>query len=736
MMPIGFFGGRAEALMVAAMMLIVGPAPAAEPLTIAVAIPMSGGGRHIGPEIANAVRMAIDEVNHQGGVGGRPLAITVLDDATNPDTAAEIAQGVIRGSALAVIGHPHSPVALAAAPIYQQGGIVLLSSAAEDSLTADQAIFFRIVPALETQGRASALYAREGLGLDKATILYRDDTFGRALRQSFTDEFTNGRPAHVKAVALPPGPIDWERVAAGLATDPAPGLILLAMQDYDASRFLVAKRRHGIGAPVMGPQAVAREVFVTLFKDQPEEATQPGLFAEGVYAMAPAMLDTANKDTVDFAAAYETRFGSAPGWTGIKYYEAAKALAVALTRAAIMGRADSLRSDREALRTALAAMDSPDRAAIGLTGPVQFDAHRNRIDSFRVGRFQGGRFVSAPIQFVRVEDPGAVDLKRDLAADIIRKIGDEYYWRQRIVYTGVQPVSIDKIDTKEAFFTADFYMWMRFVERDGIAQVEFPDMVRGGYNPAQPVAQHRADGMIYLLYRIKGDFRNEFTLGDYPFDRQRLSIRLANSHLTREEVVYAVDSLPPGLNGRAESATAGRWRTPDQWDSWGIEHFRDDLVSKQALGDPAAVRSGRALEFSGFKTVMTVQRQVVVFLRKNLLALALLTLVVYSTLFYPESVLKERLTVPVAGMLSASVLLAGTQNKLGDIGYTTAAEVIFYVFFFVSLMATLSALVEERLRLSGMPLASMVVRRGSHILFPLTIAATAVVFALHYGDRF
>jgi len=735
-MPIGFYGGRAAALMVTAMMLIAGSAPAAEPLTIAVAVPMSGSGRHIGPEIANAVQMVIDEVNHQGGLAGRHLAITLLDDATNPDTAAAIARVVIDSPALAVIGHPHSPVALAAVPLYQQGGMALLSSAAEDSLTADHSVFFRIVPALETQGRASALYAREGLGLDKATILYRDDTFGRALRQSFTDEFTAGRPAQVRAVALRPGAIDWDQVAAGLAADPAPGLILMAMQDYDASRFLVAKRHHGIAAPVMGPQAVAREVFVTLFKDQPEEATRPGLFAEGIYAMAPAMLDTANKDTVDFATAYEARYGTAPGWTGVKYYEAARALVLALTRAAITGRPDTLKADRAAVRAALAAMDSPDRAAIGLTGPVQFDAHRNRIDSFRVGRFQGGRFVSAPIQFVRVEDPGAVDLKRDLAADIIRKIGDEYYWRQRIVYTGLQPVSIDRIDTKEAFFSADFYMWMRFVERDGIAQVEFPDMVRGSYNPAQPVAQHRADGMIYLLYRIKGDFRNEFTLGDYPFDRQSLSIRLANSHLTREEVVYAVDSPPPGLSGRDDSAAGGRWRTPDQWDSWGIEQFRDDLVSKQALGDPAAMRSGRALEFSGFKMVMTVQRQVVVFLRKNLLALALLTLVVYSTLFYPESVLKERLTVPVAGMLSASVLLAGTQNKLGDIGYTTAAEVIFYVFFFVSLMATLSALVEERLRLSGMPLASMLVRRGSHILFPLTVAATVLAFAVHYGDRF
>jgi len=713
-----------------------GPA-LADPLTIAIAAPMSGGGRHIGPEIVNAVQMLVDETNRSGGIGGRPLAVRLYDDATSADTARKVAGDIADSPAVAVIGHPHSPVALAAAPIYQKGGIAILSSAAESSLTADNPVFFRIIPALDTQGRASAIYVREALGLDRATMLYRDDNFGRSLRQSFAEEFTGGGRGQARDVQLPPqGAVDWAKVVAGLAADPRHGLILLAMQDFDAAQFLVEKRRQGLEAPVMGPQALARDVFVTLFKDQPEEGPRPGIFAEGVYAMAPAILDTANKDTVDFAAAYQARFGTPPGWTGIKYHEAAQALVVALARAEIGNRPDTRDADRRAVRAALAGLDSPRTAAFGLTGPIQFDHDRNRVDSFRVGRFQGGRFVSAPVQFVRIADPTAVDLKRGLAADNIRRIGGDYYWRQRIVYTGLQPVSIDRIETREGFFSADFYLWMRFIDRDGVTAVEFPDMVRGGYDPAKPVAERRTDGMTYLLYRVKGDFRNEFALGDYPFDRQQLAIRLANSRLTRDEVVYAVDALPPALPDRGNAAEAAGWRTPGQWEGRQVERFRDEVVSKNSLGDPEAIQSGRALEFSGFKAVVTVQRQVLVFLKKNLLPLGLLTLVVYSTLFYPESVLKERLTVPVAGMLSASVLLAATQNKLGDIGYTTAAEYMFYLFFFVSLMAMLSALTEERLRLGGWKRLSLFVRRSSHLMFPVSVAAACGFLVIHFSDRF
>ena len=710
--------------------LMAAPALAATPppLTLAIAAPMSGSGKHIGPEIANAVQLLVEETNRNGGIAGRMLAIRLYDDATSPDTARQIAAEIAASDALAVIGHPHSPVALAAALAYRDAGLAFLSTAAEDSIGHDNPAFFRILPGLTNQGGASAIYAREALAQGHATVIFRDDNFGRTLRESFTAEFAiprGGGAGTVRAIALPSGTVDWAAIVAKVAEESPPGLILLAMQDYDARDFLVEMKRRHLVAPVMGPQAMAREVFVSLFKDLPEEKAIPGYFAEGVYAMAPAMLDTANKDTLDFAAAYQTRFAAAPGWIGVKYYEAAEAVVAALT-----SLPDDRRQDRRAIADALGAMNGSGRTVAGLTGPIRFDADHNRVETFRVGQFQSGRFISAPIQFVRIADPAAIDLQRGLKADTIRRIGGDYYWRQRIVHTGIQMIAVDSIDTKDSLFSADFYMWMRFVDRDGVTDISFPDMVHGSYNPAAPVALRRSDGMVYALYRIKGDFRNEFDLSDYPFDQQRLNIRLANTKLTRDEVVYAVDSLSPN-RPRAES-----WRSPDQWEGRAIERFRDDIVSKAALGDPTAILSGRALEFSGFKAVVSEQRQVMVFLRKNLLPLALLTLVVYSTLFYPDSMLKERLTVPVGAILAASVLLTGIQNKLGDIAYTTTVEIGFYVFFACSLLAMLSALVEERLQLSGWKRLSRAVRRTSHLAFPLTVALTAAIFALRYADRF
>ena len=56
-----------------------------------------------------------------------------------------------------------------------------------------------------------------------------------------------------------------------------------------------------------------------------------------VYATSPVIIDAADKDTLDFAEAYSGRFGREPGWTAVKYYEAAQAAMAALGSVEIRG---------------------------------------------------------------------------------------------------------------------------------------------------------------------------------------------------------------------------------------------------------------------------------------------------------------------------------------------------------------------------------------------------------------
>ena len=112
-------------------------------------------------------------------------------------------------------------------------------------------------------------------------------------------------------------------------------------------------------------------------------------------------------------------------------------------------------------------------------------------------------------------------------------------------------------------------------------------------------------------------------------------------------------------------------------------------------------------------------------------------MVLYSTLFFPESLLKERVTVPVASMLSAALFLTAANSKLPDVSYTTALEYIFYIFFFLCLFCIVVGSDGRTASLAGFKAASQKrIDTASHILFPAILLSTIVGFGASYASRY
>ena len=65
---------------VAASLMTAGPAAAQSPLKIGVVGPFSGRGAEAGERVASAVKMAVEEVNAAGGLGGAKVDVVIGDD--------------------------------------------------------------------------------------------------------------------------------------------------------------------------------------------------------------------------------------------------------------------------------------------------------------------------------------------------------------------------------------------------------------------------------------------------------------------------------------------------------------------------------------------------------------------------------------------------------------------------------------------------------------------------------
>lgn len=144
------------------------------PLRIAVSVPISGN-LGIAQEMLRGVAQSQNEVNNSGGIGGALLQVEIANDDNKAETATtEIAPAFVKDQQiLAVVGHNASEVSIAAAPIYQKNGLVMVSptsAANELSNKGDYNYIFRTVPSVDGDAKNLATYAIQTAGKRKFAI--------------------------------------------------------------------------------------------------------------------------------------------------------------------------------------------------------------------------------------------------------------------------------------------------------------------------------------------------------------------------------------------------------------------------------------------------------------------------------------------------------------------------------------------------------------------------------------
>jgi branched-chain amino acid transport system substrate-binding protein len=745
-------------LAVAASLLAAPFARAQTTVKIAVPTALTGSGEFAGRALLEAVRFALEDAN--AGGESPQIELEVVDDRSTADGARTAARQISAGDALVVVGPNLTTASLAAGPIYAEAGLVSLVPTAHGDAVTNNATSYRTVFSTGEIGNGLANYFHHVVRGRRAVVLFRDDGYGRPL----ADGFRAVAERHGITTAYLPfvTPAEREEVARRAAGDGEQPAIFLGMTFEDAVPALVSLRRLGAKGTIYGTATMARANFADLFKDQPEYRQNRNFFTDGVYATSPVIFDSANARTLAFADRYRARVGKEPSWETVQGYEvtllAVTALRATLARAHVP---PDLRSRRQAVQAFLASLDSPAHAVEGLTGPIWFTPDRIRRQPVRIGRFYGPLFESAPVQLVPVWNPHLDEIASGALLDMG---GGLLARRQQVVYTGLYLNSIPRVDIARSSFTADLYLWMRFARHArGDAdptEIDFPDLLRGNFNPKRPsIERVLDDGTTYRLWRMRGDFKNDFDLRRYPLDRQTLVVRFFNARAASDQMVYVQDarSVSPGtpapaiatgakasLGGSAfaaEAPSSALWtnvaptalRELTQWEPLRVGQQRDILVTKSALGDPDLVGLDRIRELSGYSNDVDLRRRVAPTLAKTLLPLGLMTLILYASLYFPHALVKEKVTVAVTGALSGTVLLAAINSQLGSVGYVIAVEYVFYAFFALCLLCMLLVLAAEQLRHAKRPSAAIAVEQGGRYVYLLGVAATLAAAWLAYS---
>jgi branched-chain amino acid transport system substrate-binding protein len=201
------------ALSVAAIMLAVaacqpGGLGGAKVLKIGIELPLSGGEAPNGQPTLKGAKLAVDEANAKGGIGGYTLELNVQDDAVNgknnPEQGAKNMGTLVADSqVIGVVGPYNSAVAKVQIPVSNDAGLLQCSPAnTNEGLTKpefgaldirknfpDRINYIRVATTDDVQGPAGASYAFNDLGKKNALIVDDQTTFGKGVADNFQKQF-------------------------------------------------------------------------------------------------------------------------------------------------------------------------------------------------------------------------------------------------------------------------------------------------------------------------------------------------------------------------------------------------------------------------------------------------------------------------------------------------------------------------------------------------------------------
>src|SRR6478672_9482248 len=207
------YGASAGAL--GAAMLVPAPWQAAfgqaKAYKIGTLQPLSGAGAAGGKTALVGLQMAVDRINKNGGINGRPVEIVVADDESKPDVGRRKTEKLLEEDKVdAHVGGFLSNVCLACMPVFEEQKVLnMISVCLDTTLTTTKCnrYSFRPYDYAPSQAVAFAPYLVNNMG-KKWHLGYADYSWGQSTRDAYAEEIKKAGGEVVGTTGIPLGTAD------------------------------------------------------------------------------------------------------------------------------------------------------------------------------------------------------------------------------------------------------------------------------------------------------------------------------------------------------------------------------------------------------------------------------------------------------------------------------------------------------------------------------------------------
>lgn len=221
------------------------------PIALGFIAPLSGDAAAYGETELDAARMAIEEVNTQGGVRGRQIEIIPEDGQCEGRPAASAAQKLIGTNEVKIIlGGACSAETLAIAPISEAQEVLLFSSFSSNPDIASAGEFiFRNVPTDDDWAPAAARTVRSD-GHTRIAMLSEKTDYAMGARSIFAEEIERLGGSLVADELFGSEDADYRTQILKIREASPEAVFLNPQSDVSAARTARQLREMGVDAPV------------------------------------------------------------------------------------------------------------------------------------------------------------------------------------------------------------------------------------------------------------------------------------------------------------------------------------------------------------------------------------------------------------------------------------------------------------------------------------------------------
>ena len=346
--------------------------------SLASCSPRAAAGKEIGIAVAldphrqgmqsiyNGVQLAVDQLNGQRN-GGAPLKmIKGAPDVSDPIRIADAFRD--NPNVVGVVGHPESGTTLDAIGEYadtKNGGrnavVAISPTGTSPALTGASKWLFRVCPSDVHTSRTMARYLLDSLHATRASVIYRNDAYGKDWSKSFSDAFREGKGVILERDPYLAGVTQWDAYAAYIKKL-NPDVLLFPGSTEDAVLALRAMRAVNVSTPLVGGDATAGlEAYAKEFP-----TARYAAFFLARRATSP--------EAKAFIAAYTAAFKEEPDQRAALAYDAA----MLIGRAAL-----EVGPDRAKIRDyieSIGKINGGRPAMAGVAGPIAFDDKHDAVN--------------------------------------------------------------------------------------------------------------------------------------------------------------------------------------------------------------------------------------------------------------------------------------------------------------------------------------------------------------------